>query len=143
MNKYANIYFVEDHPLVRRLLYELINRLPGLRIGEMAATAEITLHQLPNLMVDLALVDISLPGMNDIELVRVLQTQRPALDCLMYSSQQETSYVRRALAAGARGYIIKGNPLELAPAIRQVLDGKRYLSESLQSQQGDYHCALR
>ncbi|MBX3012271.1 MAG: response regulator transcription factor [Caldilineaceae bacterium] len=127
----TKLYIVEDHPLMQRMLRERIDRLPNLQVIGVAATAEEALTQLATLEVDLVLVDVSLPGMNGIDLVRALLLQRPGLLCLMLSGHQESSYVQRALAAGARGYLAKGNPPELGEAIPQILQGGTYLSSSL------------
>lgn len=133
----ANIYIVEDHPLMQRMLREVVNRLPNLYVSGVAASAQEALEQIPPTGIDLVLVDVSLPDLNGIELVRALHAQQPALPCLMLSGHQESSYVQRALAAGARGYIAKGNPLELRDAIEHVLQGGTYLSESLRQNTND------
>lgn len=131
----ANIYLIEDHPLMQRMMAEFINRMPDLQMCGMAATAQEALAQLPTATVDLVLVDVSLPDMDGIHLVSELHEQQPALRCLMLSGHQEQGYVQRALAAGARGYLAKGNPLELVNAIQRVLQGEIYLSESLRAAQ--------
>lgn len=127
----SNIYIVEDHPLMQRMTKELINRMTNLQVCGVAATAQEALAQLPAAEVALVLVDVSLPDMSGIDLVRQLRAQHPDLCCLMLSGHQEQSYVQRALAAGARGYIAKGNPFELRDAIAQVLQGKIYLTQAL------------
>lgn len=127
----ANIYLVEDHPLLQRMLREVIARWPELQVCGGATTAHAALVQLPTLAIDLMLVDVSLPDRNGIELVELILRQRPALPCVMLSGHQEHSYVQQALVAGARGYIAKGNPLELRDAINQVLQGRLYVSPSL------------
>ncbi|MCE7985328.1 MAG: DNA-binding response regulator [Caldilinea sp. CFX5] len=129
----ANIYLVEDHPLMLRMTAEFINRMPDLQVCGTAATAQEALTDLPTATVDLVLVDVSLPDMDGIQLVSALRSQQPALRCLMLSGHQEQSYVQRALAVGARGYIAKGNPLELIDAIRRVLKGDIYLSAALRT----------
>lgn len=116
---------------MQRMMGEFINRMPDLQVCGIAATAQEALVQLPSLTVDLALVDVSLPDMDGIHLVSELREQQPTLRCLMLSGHQERSYVQRALAVGARGYLAKGNPLELITAIKCVLQGEIYLSESL------------
>lgn len=126
----ANIYIIEDHPLMQRMMCEFINRIPDLHVCGVAATAQEALAQIPALVVEVVLVDVSLPDMNGIDLVRTLQAWRPALPCLIVSSYQETIYVQQALAAGACGYLFKGDPAELAVAIRRVLKGEAYLSTS-------------
>lgn len=127
----ATVYIVEDHPVMQRMLRDLLNRLPNLRVGGVAGTAQEATGQILNREMDLVLVDVSLPDMNGIELVQALRAKRPNLRCLMLSGHQESNYVQHALAVGARGYIAKGNPLELQEAINQVLRGEIYLSASL------------
>lgn len=129
------IYLIEDHPLMQRMMTEFINRMPDLHVCGMASTAEEALDQLPTTAVDLVLVDVSLPDMDGIHLVSELHKEQPALRCLMLSGHQERSYVQRALAVGARGYLAKGNPSELVMAIRQVMKGEIYLSETLRAAQ--------
>lgn len=130
----ANIYLVEDHPLMQRMTCEFINRMPDLHVCGMAATAQQALDELPTTTVDLVIVDVSLPDMDGIHLVSTLRQQQPTLLCLMLSGHQEQSYVERARAAGAAGYIAKGNPLELVEAIRRVLNGESHVSQALRSQ---------
>lgn len=131
----ANIYLIEDHPLMQRMTCEFINRMADLHICGTAATAQEALAQLPTLKVDLVIIDVSLPDMDGIRLVDELHNQQPALRCLMLSGHQEQNYVERALAAGACGYIAKGNPLELIEAIRHVLKGESYVSKTLRPQE--------
>lgn len=127
----ANIYLIEDHPLMQRMTTEFINRMADLHVCGMAATAKDALDQLPMIKVDLVIIDVSLPDMDGITLAGALHAKQPALRCLMLSGHQEQSYVQRALDVGARGYIAKGNPLELIDAIRRVLKGEIYLSSAL------------
>jgi len=129
----ANIYLIEDHPLMQRMTCEFINRMADLHVCGTAATAQAALDQLLTLTVDLVIVDVSLPDMDGIHLVSAIHSKQPTLRCLMLSGHQEQSYVERALAVGARGYIAKGNPLELIDAIRRVLKGEIYLSEALRA----------
>jgi len=127
----SNIYIAEDHPLVAEMLGEFINALPDLQVCGAATTAQATLAQIPTLAVDLVIIDVSLPDMDGIDLLATLLAQQPTLRGLMFSGHQERSYVERALALGARGYVAKGNPPELVNAIRQVLAGAIYLSPAL------------
>ena len=133
----TTIYIIDDHPLVQEILVEFINQMPGLQVCGMAATAQEALAQIPTLAVDLVVVDVSLPDMDGIQLVGELRARQPTLLCLMLSGHQERGYVQRALAAGACGYVAKGNPPELVNAIHQVLKGELYLSQSLRVAQSD------
>ena len=97
----------------------------------LARTAEEALEQLPEITVDLAIVDVSLPGTNGIELVAAIRAQYSSLRCIVLSGHHEHVYVRRALAAGAQGYVLKEHPLDLIAAVRAVLAGETYLSAEL------------
>lgn len=129
------IFIVEDHAIVRQMLGEFLARL-DIEVCGVAESGEEALERLsgsaaPDVVeADLVLIDVSLPGMTGIDLAGKLQAQRPSLPSLMYSGHREMVYVKRALAAGARGYLVKGNPRELEGAIDQVLDGKTYVSTS-------------
>lgn len=118
---------------MRRALEQFLDDLSDFEVGGATETAEAALQALNGTAnVDLALIDTRLPGMNGIELVKQLQARHPDLPCLMYSGHGETTYVEQALDAGARGYVLKGDPDELPTAIRRVLNGEQHLSAPLQ-----------
>lgn len=131
----SQIYIVDDHALVQTMLRDFISAMPGLHVCGGALTAGEALAQIPTLPVDLAIVDIALPDFDGLQLVEKLRAQQPTLRCLMYSGHQERGYVQRALAAGAVGFVAKGNPAELITAIRTVLAGDLYLSPALRAAQ--------
>ncbi len=131
-----NIYIIEDHPLMQKMLREFLNRLSHLNVCGIATTGQEALEQLPTAGADLVLIDVSLPDMSGIDLLEELQTWHPVLPCLMLSGHQEAIYIQRALTAGAKGYVAKGHPLELADAIQQVLAGNVYLSETVRAKIG-------
>lgn len=126
-----NIYIIEDHPLFRRLLYEFIDKLPGMSVCGVVSSGQEALEQIPQVNPDLVLVDLRLPDMDGIEVVSQLPAARPALPAVILSAHTESLYVDRALAVGARGYLLKGDPLELESAIRHVMAGEIYLSPQL------------
>ena len=128
-----NVYIVEDNELVRGTLQEFIEMDPDLQVCGVADTAEAALQRLSSVDADLLLADVSLPGMSGIDLAREVKAQWPDLLCLMLSGHQEPTYARSALAAGARGYVLKGNPVEITDAIRNVLGGETYVSGPLRS----------
>lgn len=128
----AKIYIVEDHARMRELLRDWIDALPGLSVSGAADSAETALEELPKLDAALVLVDMSLPRMSGIELVAAVRAQWPDIRCLIMSGHNEPGYVERALAAGAQGYVLKGKPSEIEPAIRAVLAGERFISPVLQ-----------
>lgn len=96
-----------------------------------AETAEQALKQLPGLKVDLVLVDVSLPQMSGINLVAALHEKYPDLPCVMLSGHMSSQYARRALDAGARGYLLKDNPAGILTGIAQIVKGEIYVSEEL------------
>lgn len=127
----TRIYIVEDYARMRDLLRDWIDMLPGLSVCGTADSAETALQELPGLDADIVLVDMSLPQMSGIELVTALRAEFPEMHCLIMSGHNEPGYVQRALAAGARGYVLKGKPSEIQPAIEAALAGEQYLSSAL------------
>jgi two-component system, NarL family, invasion response regulator UvrY len=125
------IYIVEDHRFMQRAMCEFLDQLPDMTVCGAATTVQEALLQLRDLTVDLVLVDLSLPDKNGIELVRVLQQWWPPLPCLIFSSYDDVTYIQQAQAAGARGYLFKGEPPELLVAIRHVLAGNTYFSAAM------------
>jgi DNA-binding NarL/FixJ family response regulator len=117
----VNIFLVEDHEIMREMLQEFLSDEPELTVVGAAENAEEALDTLDGVPVDLVLVDVSLPGMSGIDFVRTLKVRRPGLPCLMLSGHAEESYSRRAMEAGARGYLTKGDPEDIVPAIYEVM----------------------
>jgi DNA-binding NarL/FixJ family response regulator len=124
----TNIYIVEDHELLKQTLQHFLNHLPDIHVCGTSGTAQEARVQLPTAGADIVLVNVSLPDMPGYTLVRELKTHYPHLACIMLASTEERFYVQQALAAGARGYIVKGDPDEYAEAIHQVMAGNIYLS---------------
>ena len=126
-----NIFIVEDHPIMRAVLTEIFRDEPGFTVCGWATSGEDAVDLLAEVAADVVLVDVSLPEMNGIDLIHALMEQSPGLRCLVLSGHGETSYIQRALDAGARGYVLKGDPYELPGAIQQVAHGDRYFSEPI------------
>lgn len=116
---------------MRRVVLDFIASTPDLETAGSARTGEEALEELAATEADLALIDMSLPGMSGAELVAEVRVRWPDLPCLVLSAHVEAQYVTRALAAGAQGYVLKGDPYQLSVAIRQVLGGEVYLSKSV------------
>lgn len=127
-----SLLLVEDHTTLAEILVRFLSTQNDLRVAARAASAERALALLPTLSVDLAIIDVSLPGMSGIELVDVLQTQAPDLPCLVLSGHTQADYVKRALQAGARGYVSKAEPYALLDAIQAILGGAVYVSKELE-----------
>lgn len=124
----VKVFVVEDHPFMRESLVEFLTTIGGFEVTGTSGSVQEALDRLAEAEVDLVLVDVSLADGNGIELVRLLRRQRPELVCLMLSGHREQNYVRQSLEAGARGFVLKGNPAELPEAIRTAMAGGVYLS---------------
>ncbi len=132
MKTKAGVLIVDDHPVVREGLALRINRQPDLEVcGEAESPAE-ALGQIAACKPDLAIVDLLLKDGSGLELIRDIQTRHPRLLVLALSIQDERLYARRALQAGAKGYIMKQEATDkVVEAIRYVLSGHVYLSDPM------------
>lgn len=126
------VFIVEDHPIMRQSLRALLTREADLHVCGEAQNAEEAMQQIEDEKPDLVLIDVSLPGMNGIQLVRTLHQQQPELPLAMLSGHGGAAHVRKALQAGACGYILKGRATELPAAIRVMVSGSIYLSSDLE-----------
>jgi DNA-binding NarL/FixJ family response regulator len=124
------IFIVDDHPIVRKGLTQLINQEPELVVCGEAENAETALELLKKVKPDLAIVDISLRGIDGIELTKLIRARFENIPILVVSMHDESLYAERALRVGARGYIMKQEAIEkMMEAIRKVLRGELYVSE--------------
>jgi len=123
------VLIVDDHPVFRHGISALINAEADLVVCGEAASASTALEAMRQLEPDVALLDISLPGTNGIELVKLMKAERPKLPLLMLSMHDESLYALRALKAGALGYVMKAEALtHILDALRKVLGGEVYVS---------------
>lgn len=128
----TRILLVDDHPLMRKGLALTIESESDLEIVGQSADAEEAISQFDDLDPDLAIVDVSLPGMNGLELIKHLLARKEGLLVLVVSRHDESLYAERAIRAGAKGYVSKLQAdEEIVHAVRQVLRGGIYLSEAL------------
>ncbi len=126
------VFIVEDHPVFRQGLVQLINRENDLEICGQAGDAETAYQEILHLKPDLALVDISLPASNGLELIKQLRQAKLETKLLVISMHDEALYANRVLRAGGDGYIMKQeDPEEVVDAIRDVLAGHIYVSEEV------------
>jgi len=129
----AGVLIVDDHPLVRHGLTQLINAQPDLVVWGEAENGREAVEAIAALRPDVAVIDISLTGDADgIEVITDIKARFSKLPVLVLSMHNESVFVERALRAGARGYVTKEEAMEtLLTAIRCVLVGKVWVSEEL------------
>lgn len=129
------IFVVDDHPLVRHGMHQLINGEPELSVCGEAASVHETLQLLTGTKPDLAIIDLSLPDGNGLELIKHLLARYPDLSILISSMHDESMFAERALKLGAKGYISKSaTGDEVLNAVRQILNGGTYISQQLAEQ---------
>ncbi|MGE5249403.1 MAG: response regulator transcription factor [Bacteroidota bacterium] len=126
-----SILVVEDHAVLAESIAHMLSQKGHYKVAAVASTAEEAVSLLSHLKVDLALVDVSLPRMDGIELVARLAAQYPRIRFLMLSAHDSRDYVERSLQAGARGYIVKDDLDGIITGVRCVLDGGTYLSQQI------------
>ena len=127
----TSILLVEDHELFSRALLRVLRERGRMEVAAVVKTAEEALDKIPELKVDLILVDVSLPHRSGISLVLALQQKYPDLPCVMLSGHVSKHYARSSLAAGARGYLVKDHSEEIVEGIRRVLQGEIYVSQEV------------
>ncbi len=128
----SRIFLVDDHPLVREWLTNLINQQKDLVVCGEAENAVQALAGIAATAPNLVIVDISLNAASGLELVKDLRLQYPAVAPLVLSMYEEELYAERAMRAGARGYVRKRETSKnILVAIRRVLEGGIYVSEKL------------
>lgn len=122
----------DDHPLMVRGLRDVLATDPSLRVVGEARDGTAVLEAVERLKPDVAIVDLMMPGLNGIEVVRQSARRSPRTRIIILSMHAAESYVLEALRAGARGYVLKEcTDTDLVDAVRLVAEGGRYLSSPL------------
>ncbi len=126
------VLVVDDHPIVREGLCDLINKEEDLIVCGGAKDIPQAIKAIKDLKPDVVTVDISLEDASGLELIKDIKAQFPSVPTLALSMHQESFYAERAVRAGAKGYITKQEATKnVITAIRQVLNGRLYLSEEM------------
>src|SRR5437762_12546628 len=129
------IVIVDDHPLFRKGLEQLIHSEDGFAVCGEANNAPEAMDVIRKLNPDLAIVDLSLPGANGIELIKNIRAEFSKLPILVLSMHDESLYALRALRAGAEGYVMKHEAMaNVIQAIHEVFSGRPYLSPAMAAQ---------
>jgi two-component system invasion response regulator UvrY len=126
------ILIADDHAIVREGLKQILSESPDLVVVAEASTGQEVLEKIGKNDLDLVVLDIAMPGRGGLDILKEIKSQRPRLSVLMLSMYPEEQYAVRVLKSGASGYLTKESaPAELVRAIRQISQGKKYISPSL------------
>jgi DNA-binding NarL/FixJ family response regulator len=132
MTQKIKILLVDDHPLVREGVANLINQQPDFVVCGEAASEPQALELVGQVRPEVVIVDISLENGSGIELIKSLKAMHPSVVMLVLSMHDETLYAERALRAGARGYLMKREAAKkVIQGIRAVLAGQLFVSEKI------------
>jgi DNA-binding NarL/FixJ family response regulator len=125
------VLIADDHQLVRDGLKQILSAAQGVEVAGEAATGDEALAQVRRHHYDLVLLDMSMPGLSGIDLIKRLRIEKPAQRILVLSMHAEQQYAARALKAGASGYLTKDSAVkELIGAIRKIAAGGLYITET-------------
>ena len=125
------VLLADDHHLVREGFRRIVEDADDMMVVAEAADGREAIEQVKKTSPDVAIVDISMPGMDGLEVISQLRLSNPDLPILILTMHEEEQYVVRAISAGAMGYVAKrGAPEQLVEAIRKVHAGRHYLTES-------------
>jgi DNA-binding NarL/FixJ family response regulator len=127
-----NILLADDHSIVRAGLLRIIEETPDIKMCAEAADGREAIQKVHETQPDVAVLDISMPGLDGLEVIHQLALYYPKLPILILTVLEEEQYIWRALKAGAKGYVTKRSaPEQLVNAIRKVYQGGRYLTDEV------------
>lgn len=133
----SKILLVDDHAVVRKALVKILKDSDASISVDEAGNGQEAISRILRSAYELVLLDITMPGPSGLEVIKEIKGRLPRLPVLMLSVHQEEEYARRALNAGASGYVTKDDATEeLIEAVRKVLGGGRYVSASLAGRVG-------
>ena len=128
------VFVVDDHPIVREGLAQMINREPDLQVCGEAEEMHVAIKMIHDLRPEILIVDISLNGPDGLDLLKSIRARDPSLPVLILSMHDESIYAERALRAGANGYIMKQEATEkVLIALRRILNREIYVSARVAS----------
>ncbi len=126
------IIICDDHPIFREGVKKILARATDMTVDAEASDGRELMDKLQEFPTDVVLLDLSLPGVNGLDVLKTLRGFHPGAPVVILSMHPEEQYAVRALRAGARGYVTKGSvPTELISAIRKVAGGGRYVGPAL------------
>jgi len=138
------VMLVDDHAIVRSGFRRLLDQYPDIEVIAEADDAEQAYHDHARLEPDVMVLDLSMPGIGGIEVLRRVRSRAPQALVIVFSMHEDASLAQRALALGAKGYVSKSNaPEVLAEAVLEVAAGRTYLSPDMAQTLAQYRAAGR
>ena len=132
MSRRIRILLADDHTLVRAGIRALLETVDGVEVVAEADDGHAALDLIEKHHPDVALLDISMPGLNGLEVIRRAATESPRTRLIVLSMHADATFVRQALSAGAAGYLLKGGSvMELPLALEAVMKGDTYLTAKI------------
>jgi DNA-binding NarL/FixJ family response regulator len=126
------VLVADDHAILRKGIKQILAEIPSIETVDEATNGQEVLARAGKVRYDLVLLDISMPGRSGLEVLKQLKAEKPRLPVLILSMHPEEQYALRALKAGASGYLTKESaPDELIAAVQKILEGGKYVSQSL------------
>ncbi len=126
------ILIADDHAIVREGMKQILSESPDLVVVAEASTGQEVIDKIDKDDLDLVVLDIAMPGRGGLDILKEIKSLSPKLPVLILSMYPEEQYAVRVLKSGASGYLTKESaPVELVKAIRQISQGKKYISPSL------------
>lgn len=126
------VIIADDHPISREGIKKIIDRSPDIVVVDEASTGDELLEKVKKNHYDVIILDISMPGISGLEVLKDLQGPKQRSAILIFTMHPEEQYAIRALKAGASGYLTKGStPEELITAIKSVSGGRKYITSAL------------
>jgi two-component system response regulator NreC len=133
--KKIRILVADDHAIVREGLRQLINAQPDLEAAGESGDGHETLERAKTIRPEVILLDIAMPGLSGLEVIRLLRDSLPDSRIVILSMHAKETYVQQALAAGAMGYVLKASPSsDILEAIRAAHRGEYYLSSRIRTE---------
>jgi DNA-binding NarL/FixJ family response regulator len=128
----GRIFLIEDHTILRAGLQALLSKESDFEIVGETDNGRDAMHAIAAMKPNIVVTDISMPGINGIELIREIKRRHPDMRVLVLTIHKTDEYIHESLRAGANGYVLKdAHPDELRVAIRSILNGKTYLSPDI------------
>ena len=136
---YIRIFSVDDHPLLREGIAAIINNQPDMQMVAQAATGSEAIQMFRQHLPDLTLLDLRLPDMSGIDVLIAIRSEFPEARVVMLTTFEGDVDIRRALEAGARGYVLKNMPpKDLVEVIRQVIKGRKRIPAEVAAHLAEY-----